>query len=61
MENRGKKGRSGDKRHHGCGYKMQLYPESNPDYVLSRASLIFGSRYVDCTNVVRTDLHKGDR
>jgi hypothetical protein len=36
--------------------KCQLYPESNPDYVLSRASLIFGSGYVDCTNVVRTGL-----
>jgi len=38
------------------GIKCQLYTESNPDYVLSMASLIFGSGYVDCTNAVRTGL-----
>jgi hypothetical protein len=46
----------------GCtdaGIKCQPYTESNPNYVLSRASLIFGSGYVDCTNVVRTNT--GDR
>src|SRR6266436_5002310 len=58
MESRGNLGRSGDKRLHGCGYKCQLYPESNPDYVPSRASLIFGSGYVDCTNVARTGLDR---
>jgi hypothetical protein len=39
-----------------AGIKCWLYPESNPTYVLSRAGLIFGSGYVDCTNAVRTGL-----
>src|SRR5882762_5440189 len=39
-----------------AGIKCYLDPESNPDYVPSRASLIFGSGYIDCTYVVRTDL-----
>jgi hypothetical protein len=36
--------------------KCWPHPVSNPDYVLSWASLIFGSGYVDCTNVVRAGL-----
>jgi hypothetical protein len=39
-----------------AGIKCWSYPESNPDYVLSMASLVFGSGYVYRTNVVRTDL-----
>ena len=39
-----------------AGINCEPYPESNPDYVLSRASLIFGSGYVDCTSVVGRDL-----
>jgi len=35
-----------------AGIKCSHYPASNPDYVLSRASLIFGSGYVDCTNAL---------
>jgi len=30
--------------------------KKNPDFVLSRASLHFGSGYVDCTNFVRAAL-----
>jgi hypothetical protein len=36
--------------------KCWPYPESNPDYVLLWASLIFGLGYVDCAEVVRADL-----
>ena len=56
MENRRIKRRSGDKRLHGCGDKCWPHPESNSGYVLYGTSLIFGSGYVVCTNVVRTDL-----
>ena len=56
MENRRNGGRSGDKRPQGRGDKCWPYPESNSGYVLYGTSLIFGSGYVDCTNVVRTDL-----
>jgi hypothetical protein len=33
--------------------KFWSYQELNREYVLSWASLILGSRYVDCTNVDR--------
>jgi hypothetical protein len=36
--------------------KCWPYSESTPDYVLSWASRIFGSGYVDCTNFVRAGL-----
>jgi hypothetical protein len=36
--------------------KRWPYSESNPNYVLSCASLIFGSVYVDHTNVFRVGL-----
>jgi hypothetical protein len=54
MENRDNMGCSGDKN----GFRYAAidcwpYPESNPDYVLSWASLVFGSGYVDGTNFVR--------
>ena len=41
-----------------AGTKCSPYPEPNPDYVLSRAGLIFGSGYVDRSNVVRADLER---
>jgi hypothetical protein len=56
MEDRDNMGCNCNERLHGCGDKMQPYPESNPDYVLSRASQFFGSGYVECTNVASSDL-----
>jgi hypothetical protein len=56
MENESNIGCSVDKRSHACGYEMLPYSQLNPEYVLSSASLIFGSGDVDFTNVVRADL-----
>jgi hypothetical protein len=56
LENRGKMGGSGNKRPHMCGYKTRFLLESNPDYVLSWAGLIFGSGYVNSIDIVGSDL-----
>jgi hypothetical protein len=58
-DNMGGRANAGDNGDHGltnAAIKRWPFSKPNPDDVLSRASLIFGSGYVDCTNVVRSFL-----
>lgn len=45
-----------DKRPLGCGYKMLALSGIKSGYILSWVNQIFGSKYVDCTNIVRAGL-----